>query len=72
MALFAAPASAATTLKSIDAVLALGYEIKAINMLPAGDARMVFAFGAATPVAETIITLQKGNSIAVCSSPRPC
>jgi hypothetical protein len=57
-------ASAATTSMSFDSLVAAGYEIKAATPVTDAAAKQVFT----TPnlVPQMLITLQKGNSVAVC------
>jgi hypothetical protein len=55
-----------TTLGSLDNVLQAGYEIKSVIFIPAAQAKDIFGANYPADSAQTLITLQKGSSVAVC------
>ena len=60
----AGSAFAATTSMSFDSLVAAGYEIKATTPVSDTAAKQIFATQNLAP--QMLITLQKGNSVAVC------
>jgi hypothetical protein len=60
-----ASAFAATATMSFDSVLAAGYEVKSVMVLTDETAKQMWP-GQTTPP-QTLITLQKGSSVAVCT-----
>jgi hypothetical protein len=58
-------AFAATTLVSFDSLLASGYEVKAVSEM--SDAAMKQVWPGQTIEPQMVITLQKGNQVAVCN-----
>ena len=63
--LVGASASAATGAASLDSLLAAGYEIKSVNDLSDSATSQLYSGQNLPP--QTIVTLQKGSSIAVCN-----
>jgi hypothetical protein len=58
--------TAPTTVQvSVDSLLAAGYEVKAVTVLSDAAIKEVFPTGGPYP-SQVLITLQRGNSIAVC------
>ena len=60
-----APALADTTSPNFDTLLSQGYEIKAANPLSAAATKEIWPDQTLPP--QMIVSLQKGNSIAVCN-----
>lgn len=60
-----APAFADTTSPNFDTLLSQGYEIKAANPLSAAATKEIWPDQTLPP--QMIVSLQKGNSIAVCN-----
>jgi hypothetical protein len=56
------PASTAVT---FDSVLQAGYEIKAVNFIPVAQANEISGANAPKSASQTMVTPQKGTSIAV-------
>ncbi len=56
-----------TTTGTIDSLLQAGYDIKSVNFIPAAQATEIFGANYTATTAETLITLQKGKSVAVCN-----
>jgi hypothetical protein len=63
-ALAQTPASTAAT---FDSLLQSGYEIKGVNFIPLAQANEIFGANAPKTASQTMVTLQKGTSIAVCT-----
>jgi hypothetical protein len=65
------PASAQTkptsTVATFDSLLQSGYEIKAVNFIPLAQANEIFGASAPKTASQTMVTLQKGSSVAVCT-----
>ena len=59
------PAFGATTLVSFDSLLASGYEVKAVGEMSDTAMKQVWPDQAIPP--QMVITLQKGNQVAVCN-----
>jgi hypothetical protein len=53
-----------TAAPSMDSLLQAGYEIKSVNFIPLAQSKEIF--GANVASSNTLITLQKGTSVAVC------
>jgi hypothetical protein len=64
-ALAQAPTATTTPLVSVDSLLAAGYEVKAVTVL--SDTAIKELWPNQTSQTELAITLQKGNSLAVCA-----
>jgi len=58
------PAVPASTMASVDSLLASGYEVKSVIEL--SNASMTALFPGQTVAPQVVFTLQKGNSVAVC------
>ena len=54
-----------TAAPSMDSLLQAGYEIKSVNFIPLAQAKEIL--GANVVNSNTLITLQKGTSVAVCA-----
>ena len=67
------PASAQTKPVSapaaLDSLLQLGYEIKDVSFIPLAQANEIFGTNAPKTASQTLVTLQKGASVAVCTIP---
>jgi hypothetical protein len=60
-------ASAAPVDITFDSLMQSGYEIKAVNLIPLSQAADIFgAANAPKTASQTLVTLQKGSSVAVC------
>jgi hypothetical protein len=55
-----------TSLSSMDSLLQAGYEIKAIDYIPVAQTKEIFGANVADTTI-TLVTLQKGASVAVCT-----
>jgi hypothetical protein len=64
----AAPGATTTTTQvSIDSLLAAGYEVKAVTVLPDTALKEMYP-DKSPPPSQVLITFQKGNSVAVCQT----
>jgi hypothetical protein len=57
----------ASTTATFDSLLQSGYEIKAVSFIPVAQANEIFGANAPKTASTTLVTLQKGTSVAVCT-----